>query len=244
MSRTDKGISWVRDAEGACAKILVGDEMIAFVEQNGSKRGYLSKMHQKHLAELLGDRLPSFVDRFLRESTHVGDLGYAAAHRSRWCLPHALGGKDEIRPLERHLPAFVELIRGTSRTIHRMEIFDAAERALKLRLEGIPGVYLRGDPEQGFRAIYIGKAANIAERQAGHTNAGHRLIEAWTTNSVVEAQSLETSLRDVLRGTGQVIYDPAEGYMLCDVDGVELVREVMARTFRGWARNTVRLFER
>jgi hypothetical protein len=206
ICRTRKGVLWTFDLEPKVCKDLGGSYIIL---RGMGEVGLYTKTMENRLEQLVCDVLPTgFPERYKVMSQHSNRLGYTLARRASFCLPSK--NNEIARFLRPDWAPMHELIISAGiekpRRLHMEELWEMQEKALRLKIDGVPAVYFRADPLIPER-IYIGHGEDGGDRGARH-GEGLFLVAAVTMGTVADAKRLETDLLHTVR----VFCDESDGY--------------------------------
>lgn len=251
-------LRWNSHAILGHAKCLIGLAVCEDVMINGKGSGFYSRSRKpSRLRQIVGDTLPDAIDQ-LGVSGEInrsnGKNGERATFdnqslllnsRAIACLPKELGGGGEFNHFYR--PEFLATLTlicdslKTSRTIRADDIYHIQEQRLLAERGQGPGVYVREDPHNPSQG-YIGQSINIAKRS--HSNAHHRVVEIYATQTATAAKDLEAEIFSQIKERGKCC--PATPTGLVRFIDDRSVSEVVADIMRSGSakrlfRNTIRL---
>jgi hypothetical protein len=213
-TNTNANIPWIRESLPTFAKIgahwyarrkFFASYTSKELQENWSyvqKRGFFSVNHELEMEERVCSLLPDFKDYYVRNSEHHNTLGYTLVHRAG----HSLSKNEMARFRNKTwAPVYALVAHATleNKVIEPRDRYAIHERIILSRAGGVPGVYLRVDPEcTGW--MYLGEAQNVLERQRGHSNSPLVLVRVYVTQDKRTALDLQNSLFRKLEESGLI----------------------------------------
>jgi hypothetical protein len=199
--------SWIKDPQFVMAKILCGLCALAYREKNPDMGGWYSERVRRRLSQRVSDQIPGVKDRFAEQSKTSVTFDMTLAGRGAVCLPCGVkDGKDELRRFRvadfaHTWDAGKRAFQDGTFVLHHDEILDLQARRLILRAPHGPCMYLRHTPDLP-RQLYVGSAQCAEDRDRGHKNAPHHLVQIYSFRTEHEAQGVEKAVQSWLREKG------------------------------------------
>jgi hypothetical protein len=190
--KTTAGINWKKDPIFIPVKIAVGNIANSYHKQYGYTNGWLSEPNQRKVALQVTDQFRYLEKEFKSRSTHQYTLGAALVHRGRRCWPtNVKGGLDELRTLL--LPQFKNTTDlATQKIVGLDDVWNAQEKWMRMKTEGLLGVYIQDDPLVVERG-YVG-GFDCSRARSGHLNSPFRFVRFLATQTEDDARKLELSI--------------------------------------------------
>lgn len=259
-TRTQAGVSWIKDSLAITAKILATRIGIQYFLDRGYDRleigsnwdricpgsGFMGRDHFRKMQDKVCVMLPGFREYFEEKSSHTEGLGYALTHRAR----HSIA-KDELARF-RTAPwcPFYKMVRDaldTNTPITPAMRYAAHETIVYQQVTGHPGVYINQSCETP-EWFYLGESVDVARRNAGHRNSNLFLTRVYVTGDKPTAVALQNQLFQKLEETDLIVQrrypdqkPGSQGAMKLDkgINPVDLLDGIVKQHYREFCRATL-----